>query len=411
MINLANFIESNIFIIICVGVILISSLIVMVHVSAKNKEKRRRKQNTKELNDTLTMEILDEQNSQVVILPERTETAVEENTIKKEEPVVVIDKNENNTVDVVEEISTELEKNKENVELQIKEENTNITNIIDETVQKVETPQIEASKDEEEKENQIQIEEEIKPVYELNKEEDLVYAPIELNKEEAREVLDRLAIELAEKEEKKELENIEEEKNIELTNFEREQEENAIISLDELMEKGKELYNQNEVVGYDDEGDEPITIEQLQERWQKEKETINQIQIEEKIEEIESVKEEQTFVEPVENEEIVNNTTVIVPEKKEEELYQKVVKQVEFPSILSNRKEAYEAKFENSPIISPIYGIERKKFEEQEKLHPELVQAGNLEFENTANYEKFDEEIKKTNEFIAALKELQKKLD
>jgi hypothetical protein len=383
----------------------------MVHVSAKNKEKRRRKQNTKELNDTLTMEILDEQNSQVVILPERTETAVEENTIKKEEPVVVIDKNENNTVDVVEEISTELEKNKENVELQIKEENTNITNIIDETVQKVETPQIEASKDEEEKENQIQIEEEIKPVYELNKEEDLVYAPIELNKEEAREVLDRLAIELAEKEEKKELENIEEEKNIELTNFEREQEENAIISLDELMEKGKELYNQNEVVGYDDEGDEPITIEQLQERWQKEKETINQIQIEEKIEEIESVKEEQTFVEPVENEEIVNNTTVIVPEKKEEELYQKVVKQVEFPSILSNRKEAYEAKFENSPIISPIYGIERKKFEEQEKLHPELVQAGNLEFENTANYEKFDEEIKKTNEFIAALKELQKKLD
>ena len=209
MINLANFIESNIFIIICVGVILISSLIVMVHVSAKNKEKRRRKQNTKELNDTLTMEILDEQNSQVVILPERTETAVEENTIKKEEPVVVIDKNENNTVDVVEEISTELEKNKENVELQIKEENTNITNIIDETVQKVETPQIEASKDEEEKENQIQIEEEIKPVYELNKEEDLVYAPIELNKEEAREVLDRLAIELAEKEEKKELENIE----------------------------------------------------------------------------------------------------------------------------------------------------------------------------------------------------------
>lgn len=409
MINLANFIESNIFIVICVGVILISGLIVIVHVSAKNKEKRRRKQNTKELNDTLTMEILDEQNSPVVILPERREKLVEESVTKKEEPVIVIDKNENDMVDIVEEISTELEKKKENVELQAKEESANI---IDEEIQEVEMPQIETNK-EEVKENKIEIEEkeEIKPVYEMNKEEDLVYAPIELNKEEAREVLDRLAVELAEKEEKKELENIEEdEKNIELTNFEKEQEENAIISLDELMERGKELYNQNEVVRYDDEGDEPITIEQLQERWQKEKEAINQIEIEEKLEEIESVKEEQTFVESIENEEIVNNTTVIVPEKTEE-LYQKEVKKVEFPSILPNRKEAYESKFENSPIISPIYGIERKKFEEQERLHPELVQAGNLEFENTANYEKFDEEIKKTNEFIAALKELQKKLD
>ena len=31
--------------------------------------------------------------------------------------------------------------------------------------------------------------------------------------------------------------------------------------------------------------------------------------------------------------------------------------------------------------------------------------------ENTANYDKFDEEIKKTNEFIVTLKELQEKLD
>ena len=179
------------------------------------------------------------------------------------------------------------------------------------------------------------------------------------------------------------------------------------------MEKGKELYNQNEMVGYDDEGDEPITIEQLQERWQKEKEVINQIQVEEKLEEIEQVKEESNIIEPVHAEEPTINTTVIVPERIEieEENKEKVIKKVEFPSILPNKKEAYESKFENSPIISPVYGIERKKFEEEEKLHPELIQAGSLELENTANYEKFDEEIKKTNEFIAALKELQKKLD
>ena len=70
MINLANFIESSTFIVVCVAVILISGIIVMIHISSKNKEKRRRKQNTKELNDTLSMEILDEQNSPVVILPE-----------------------------------------------------------------------------------------------------------------------------------------------------------------------------------------------------------------------------------------------------------------------------------------------------------------------------------------------------
>ena len=35
----------------------------------------------------------------------------------------------------------------------------------------------------------------------------------------------------------------------------------------------------------------------------------------------------------------------------------------------------------------------------------------NMELENTANYEKLDEEIKKTNEFLKVLKELQKKLD
>ena len=35
----------------------------------------------------------------------------------------------------------------------------------------------------------------------------------------------------------------------------------------------------------------------------------------------------------------------------------------------------------------------------------------NMELENTANYDKLDEEIKKTNSFLAVLKELQKKLD
>ena len=60
-----------------------------------------------------------------------------------------------------------------------------------------------------------------------------------------------------------------------------------------------------------------------------------------------------------------------------------------------------EKKFQNSPIISPIFGIERLN----------NIEPNDLELENTANYEKLDEEIRKTNEFIMTLKELQSKLD
>ena len=70
-----------------------------------------------------------------------------------------------------------------------------------------------------------------------------------------------------------------------------------------------------------------------------------------------------------------------------------------------------EQGFKSSPIISPVYGIERKQFEEAEKINPPQINSNELALENTANYEKFDAEIRKTNEFIAALKELQKKLD
>lgn len=51
-----------------------------------------------------------------------------------------------------------------------------------------------------------------------------------------------------------------------ITNFELEQEENAIISYDELMMVSDRLYNQNEVVQYDD-GDEPITIDEVIKRF------------------------------------------------------------------------------------------------------------------------------------------------
>lgn len=51
-----------------------------------------------------------------------------------------------------------------------------------------------------------------------------------------------------------------------LTDYEKEQEENAIISYDELIKISDKLYDQNEDVQYDD-GDEPITIDEVIKRF------------------------------------------------------------------------------------------------------------------------------------------------
>ena len=57
-----------------------------------------------------------------------------------------------------------------------------------------------------------------------------------------------------------------------------------------------------------------------------------------------------------------------------------------------------EKKFTISPVISPIYGLQKSS-------------TSDLELENTADYDKLDEEIKKTNDFLTTLKDLQNKLD
>lgn len=194
--------------------------------------------------------------------------------------------------------------------------------------------------------------------------EELVYTEIEPNVEEAKEELRRATEELMKTQE------MQEQENIELTKFEEEQEENAIISMDELMQKSKVLYEQNEVTQYEDEGNEPISLKDLELR-------MNQIKIEaEKIEQ----EEEKTEVVTVQEE----------PVK---------VKLDDFNTV--SLKDAYKEDriFKSSPVISPIFGIEKDNG------------TTNIELENTANYEKFDDEIKKTNEFLAVLRDLQKKLD
>ena len=199
-----------------------------------------------------------------------------------------------------------------------------------------------------------------------NEEEVIKYKDEVYTESEAKAELERITEEL------KKLENEDKEENIELTKFETEQEENAIISLDELIAKGKTITEQNEVTQYQDDGNEPISIQELEERYRKEKEQVEVLEVEE---------------EPKTEKPKLSIDDFLSAKEK-------------VPSI----NEAYTEKkstYHPSPIISPIYGIEEEP----------VKRNTTLELENTANYEKFDEEIRKTNEFLSKLKELQQKLD
>ena len=192
--------------------------------------------------------------------------------------------------------------------------------------------------------------------------------------EEAKEELRQATIELLKAQEQQ---KVEESKNIELTEFEEEQEKNAIISVEELMKKSDILYEQNETTQYADEGNEPISLKDLERRMNNIKEEAKALDIKQQ--------------EP----EIIESTPIEI--SKEET--NKVVLD-DFYSIDKTKAYNDDHIFKSSPIISPIFGIEKQH-----------TNDNSLELENTANYEKLDEEIKKTNEFLGKLRELQKNLD
>lgn len=204
---------------------------------------------------------------------------------------------------------------------------------------------------------------------EVKKQEELAYTEIVPNKEEARKELEKVTEELIKQEESQ---------NIELTKFEAEQEENAIISMDELLQRSGVLYQKNEITQYLDEGNEPISLTDLEERR-------NQMKVDVKEVTPEPTKIVEEVIPPV----------LPIEELKMEELKTESVK-------VEPVKKAYQESnvFKSSPIISPIFGIEKQE-----------STPTSMELENTANYPKFDEEMKKTNEFLTTLKELQKNLE
>ena len=95
----------------------------------------------------------------------------------------------------------------------------------------------------------------ISNIIEPKEQEEIQYENIVPDQTPAQKELEKLTKELQKAEE-----NVQ---NIELTEFEAEQEENAIISLEELLEKGNSLYEKNEITQYQDEGNEPITLQDL----------------------------------------------------------------------------------------------------------------------------------------------------
>ena len=188
--------------------------------------------------------------------------------------------------------------------------------------------------------------------------EELIYTDIEPDQETARLELKKMEEELRKQESISDIENIA------LTNYEEQQEESAIISLEELLKKSKEMYEKNEITQYADEGNEPISLQDLEKKFGEKNENYDEPFI---IEDVVPENSEKVEIEEL----IIEDTKPVVKEEK---------------------------KFTISPVISPIYGLQKSS-------------TSDLELENTADYDKLDEEIKKTNDFLTTLKDLQNKLD
>ena len=188
--------------------------------------------------------------------------------------------------------------------------------------------------------------------------EELIYTDIEPDQETARLELKKIEEELRKQESISDIENIA------LTNYEEQQEESAIISLEELLKKSKEMYEKNEITQYADERNEPISLQDLEKKFGEKNENYDEPFI---IEDVVPENSEKVEIEEL----IIEDTKPVVKEEK---------------------------KFTISPVISPIYGLQKSS-------------TSDLELENTADYDKLDEEIKKTNDFLTTLKDLQNKLD
>lgn len=228
---------------------------------------------------------------------------------------------------------------------------------LEKPVEKIETENIKIEKIETEniietkKEEVEEIKQEVKPL-EINelavKQDEIEELIIDdepiIKKIESPEVLSIEPVEKAKMELLKAEEEIVNQPSLEdtLTNLETIEEENAIISYQELLENTNDL-----TMALEDDGDEPITLDEVFKLFNGSND--NGIVINEALEAI-----------PIED--------------------------------------AYHGEFNSTPYLSPINGVESESLAE-------------IQLENTANLEKLDKEIRKTNQFLNILNELKKNLE
>ena len=345
MSGLIEFLTTEEMILVYVLVGIASVLYFIIYILDKTAMKRKQRQNTRELQKIVlesSADSLDEKVENVleepVLMPITEEMKVEEPEVKESEPVLEV-----SNVSQTEEVAVMPEVERLSIEEQ--------------------PVQVVATEVTSEESNMVP-----------NVEEELQYTSIEPDPSEAQAELMRLT---------ETLEKAEEEvKNIDLTAFEEEQEQNAIISLDELMSRNKALYESGELGKLEDEGNEPISLQDLEER----------------------MKAVQTEVESIEAEPSIVTVEESISEPKQMVLDDFQAVSISVPDTSKvEEKPVYQEhkKFKSSPVISPVFGIEK----------PVVNNSSDIELENTANYEKLDEEIRKTNEFLMTLKELQKNLD
>lgn len=379
--DVVDFLTSKEIMVVYIIVITIAMICLTIYLIKKNNYKRKRKQNTKELK-RLVEEIDNHVDEKQIEIEKIDNTEPEIDTI-----LYVSDKIEEKPIETISsidqtntQVKIEDKKPIENIE-PIKTIQENIHNDIKELENESKyEPQIEIQPiieniDDDKMNNVENLVLDNMPNVVENDEEELQYTTLEPNKEQAQQELKRLTEELQKAQN--------EENQVTLSTLEEEQEKNAIISLDELMAKSKEINYDNTVEKYEeDDENKPISIEELERLHNEMKKVEESKAKEEKIEIITTIPE--------------NNDT------KERIIHQEKLVLDEFNNIKIDEKEPYkvEKKFKSSPVISPVYGIERK----------EIPESNKMELENTANFEKLDEELKKTNEFLMTLKELQKNL-
>jgi len=235
--ELIEFLSSKEIMVVYVVAVAACLLCLIIYIVEKNNEKLKRRQNTKELNklvEEISNEVIPSGEEPITSLASSDKITEAVNNIVQKEPTIEV-----------------LDSTKEMPKVsQLKEE------VI------FEEPQLtKISNEEISKEANINIEKEETVIKNELKaqEKNLVYTSIEPDQETAKLELEKLTNELKRQElEKDEIENIS------LTNYEEEQEENAIISLEELIKKSKEMYAANELSQYKDEGNEPISLKDLE---------------------------------------------------------------------------------------------------------------------------------------------------